>query len=71
MELPYGHGQLWYMHAPFVANTSPLFGYQSPLPPRETFRQGIALTEAYCQQKWHKKFAELTAEKSANSNTMF
>lgn len=60
MELPYGHGQLWYMHAPFVANTDPLFGYQSALTPRENYRQGIALTNDWCQQQWKKDFADLS-----------
>ena len=62
MELPYGYGHLWYMQPPFAAHSDPILGYQSPLVPRELYRQGIALTEHYCQQTFHKTFAQLATD---------
>ncbi len=62
MELPYGYGHLWYMQAPFADHSDPTLGYQSSLVPREVYRQGIVLAEDYCQQTFHKPYAQLTAE---------
>ncbi|MBU9846446.1 gluconate 2-dehydrogenase subunit 3 family protein [Rahnella ecdela] len=59
MELPYGHGGLWYMHPPFV-EAAPTLGYQSKLTPRDTYRLGIKAVDAHCQQQYQKKFADLT-----------
>lgn len=61
MELPYGHGQLWYMHGPF-ASAEPELGYQSNLAPRETWRRGIAAANAHCRKQWSKAFADLSAD---------
>lgn len=58
MELPYGHGALWYMQPPFE-QTIPELGYQTNLVPRDIYRRGIKATEQYCQQKYQKKFADL------------
>ena len=61
MEAAFGHGGLWYMHGPFVADTPPEFGYQSRLTPREVYRQGIDAVNQYCAAHYAgKKFAELT-----------
>ena len=61
MEGVFGHAGLWYMQGPFVPS-SPLFGYQGKMPPREVYRAGIAATDAWCkQQKGGKRFAELDA----------
>jgi len=61
MEGVFGHAALWYTQAPFVPS-SPLFGYQGKMPPREVYRAGIAATDAWCkQQKGGKRFAELDA----------
>lgn len=61
MEGVFGHAAIWYMQAPFVPS-SPLFGYQGKMPPREVYRAGIAATDAWCkQQKGGKRFAELDA----------
>lgn len=59
MELPYGHGQLWYMQGPF-ASAAPELGYQSNLYPRETYRRGIKAINAHCQQQFQKVFADLS-----------
>jgi gluconate 2-dehydrogenase gamma chain len=59
MELPYGHGQLWYMQGPF-ASAEPELGYQSNLAPRETYRRGIKAINAWCQEHHQKVFAELS-----------
>nr|WP_314425367.1 gluconate 2-dehydrogenase subunit 3 family protein [uncultured Erwinia sp.] len=61
MELPYGYGHLWYMHAPF-GSAQPELGYQSALVPRETWRRGIKAVNARCQKTFHKTFAELNAQ---------
>ncbi|PKH22368.1 gluconate 2-dehydrogenase [Enterobacterales bacterium CwR94] len=59
MELPYGHGHLWYMQGPF-ADAAPELGYQSHLVPRETYRRGIKAINAHCQQQMKKAFADLS-----------
>ncbi len=61
MELPYGHGQLWYMHPPF-ADAAPELGYQSSLVPREIYRLGIRALDQHCQQQFKAAFADLQAE---------
>lgn len=61
MELPYGHGHLWYMQAPF-ANAEPELGYQSSLVPRESWRRGIKAVNEHCRQQFSKSFPELKAE---------
>lgn len=61
MELPYGHGHLWYMQAPF-ANAEPELGYQSSLVPRESWRRGIKAVNEYCRQQFSKSFPELKVE---------
>lgn len=63
MELPYGHGSLWYMHGPFTANALPELGYQSNLTPRETWRRGIKSVNCYCRQRFNKSFQELSYER--------
>ena len=61
MELPYGHGGLWYMHPPFV-EADPTLGYQSKLTPRDTYRLGIKAVDNYCQQEFQKKFSDLSVQ---------
>ncbi len=67
METAYGHAGLWYMHAPFVADTPPEFGYHSKLTPREVYRLGIEAVNVACAKQYSgKKFAELSdADKDA------
>lgn len=61
MEGAFGQAATWYMQGPFVPS-SPLFGYQGRMLPREVYRAGIAATDAWCrQQKNGKRFAELDA----------
>ncbi|TPG27111.1 gluconate 2-dehydrogenase subunit 3 family protein [Variovorax guangxiensis] len=61
MEGGFGQAATWYMQGPFVPS-SPLFGYQGKMLPREVYRAGIAATDAWCkQQKAGKRFAELDA----------
>lgn len=61
MDTAYGYGGLWYMHAPFVPDTPPEFGYQSQLTPRELYRQAIAAVNQYCANRYAgKKFADLS-----------
>ena len=61
MEGVFGHAAIWYMQGPFVPS-SPLFGYQGKMPPRDVYRAGIAATDAWCkQQKGGKRFAGLDA----------
>ncbi|MEH2764734.1 gluconate 2-dehydrogenase subunit 3 family protein, partial [Klebsiella pneumoniae] len=37
-------------------------GYQLPLVPKQIYNLGIADAEAWCQDKYHKTFAELSSE---------
>lgn len=61
MEGAFGHAATWYMQGPFV-ESSPLFGYQKKMPPREVYRAGIAATDAYCRRQFSgKAFAQLDA----------
>lgn len=62
MEGKFGHAADWYMKGPFHEDVSPLFGYQSPLMPREVYRKGIAATRQYCQDNHGKDFAGLDAD---------
>jgi gluconate 2-dehydrogenase gamma chain len=60
MELPYGHGKLWYMQGPFHTDQTPEMGYQLSLAPRDIYRLGIAACDAYCKKQYNNKiFAEL------------
>ena len=61
MEGGFGHAVLRYSQGPFVAS-SPLFGYQGKLLPRELYRAGIAATDAWCRQNRDgKRFVDLDA----------
>lgn len=61
MEGGFGQASLWYMQGPFVPS-SPLFGYQGKMLPREVYRAGIAATDAWCRQnRGGKRFADLDA----------
>lgn len=59
MELPYGHGKLWYMQGPFHPDQPPEMGYQLSLAPRDIYRHGIAACDGYCKKKYNKAFADL------------
>ncbi|WP_110648444.1 gluconate 2-dehydrogenase subunit 3 family protein [Salinicola peritrichatus] len=59
MEGKFGHAADWYMKGPFFDDVSSLFGYQSPLTPREVYRKGIAATRQYCQDNHDNDFAAL------------
>ncbi|GAN89444.1 gluconate 2-dehydrogenase subunit gamma [Gluconobacter frateurii M-2] len=58
MESPYGHGDNWYMSAPFMQGPANL-GYQLPFVPRDLYRKGIAGLETYTRQQHGKVFADL------------
>ncbi|MDB5829970.1 MAG: gluconate 2-dehydrogenase [Variovorax sp.] len=61
MEGSFGQAATWYMQGPFVPS-SPLFGYQGKMLPREVYRAGIAATDAWCKaQKGGNTFARLEA----------
>ncbi|MFC0668515.1 gluconate 2-dehydrogenase subunit 3 family protein [Azotobacter chroococcum] len=59
LETAYGHGNLWYMQAPFSADAAPEFGHQLKLVPRDIYRIGIAALDRWCQSQHGKVFAEL------------
>ncbi|WP_407716322.1 gluconate 2-dehydrogenase subunit 3 family protein [Comamonas testosteroni] len=64
LEMPYGHGKLWYMQGPFHPDSKPELGYQLNMSPRDIYRHGIADCDAWCQKNYGgKKFAELSPEK--------
>lgn len=58
MLLPYGKGELWYMHGPFYPDAPPELGYQLRYSPREIYRISIANINEYCQQQYQKNFHE-------------
>lgn len=58
----YGAGARFYNEGPFGART-PFQGYQWPLSPAELYQVGIAATDQYCQETYHKRFADLDANK--------
>ncbi len=45
---PYGGHDWLYMQGPFASAPLPSQGLQSPLTPRQQYRQGLAALEAYC-----------------------
>lgn len=60
MATPFGTGEWWYMARPHVPDADPLLGPQSPLPPREIYRQGIAAVDGWCRSTRGKVLADLT-----------
>ncbi len=62
MELPYGHGYLWYMSPPFQESI-PEMGYQTNLVPRDIYRRGIASLNKYCRDNLQHNFADLARDK--------
>lgn len=62
LELPYGHGAFQYTQGPFVPNSVPTLGYQLKYTPRELYRLGIAAVDRVTQQRWQKRFSELTGD---------
>jgi gluconate 2-dehydrogenase gamma chain len=46
---PYGGHDWLYMQGPFSSTPLPTQGLQSPLTPRQQYRQGLAALEAYCK----------------------
>ncbi|RCW68684.1 gluconate 2-dehydrogenase subunit 3 family protein [Pseudorhodoferax soli] len=63
LEMPYGHGKLWYMQGPFHPDSKPELGYQLNMSPRDIYRHGIADCDAWCRSNRDGKvFAQLNAE---------
>jgi gluconate 2-dehydrogenase gamma chain len=56
----WGKGDRLYLEGPWQLGT-PSQGYQLPLTPAQLFRQGIASTNAACQQKYGRPFDALPA----------
>lgn len=57
----YGNGERMYLEGPFAAGEKTQ-GYQLPLRPKEVYRVGIALIDAYCQANYaNKSFYQLKA----------
>jgi gluconate 2-dehydrogenase alpha chain len=50
------------MQGPFNPDVPKEMGYQLPLVPKQIYNLGIADAEAWCQDKYHKTFAELSSE---------
>ena len=57
----YGKASNWYMAGPHDPAGDPRTGFQSPLPPAEIYRQGIAAFQAWCQSTHGKAFEALDA----------
>ncbi len=62
LNTPYATGSIWYMQGPFNPDVPKEMGYQLPLVPKQIYNLGIADAEAWCQDKYHKTFAELSSE---------
>ncbi len=62
LNTPYATGSVWYMQGPFNPDVPKEMGYQLPLVPKQIYNLGIADAEAWCQDKYHKTFAELSSE---------
>jgi gluconate 2-dehydrogenase gamma chain len=59
---PYGGHDGLYMQGPFPPNPLPTQGLQSPLTPRQQYRQGLAALDAYCKAQFTGRgFPDLTA----------
>jgi gluconate 2-dehydrogenase gamma chain len=60
---PYGGHDWLYMQGPFSSNPLPTQGLQSPLTPRQQYRQGLKALEAYCSKTFGGRgFVQLSAE---------
>ena len=59
METDYGHGGLWYLHAPFHPDADFTLGYQMKFNPREMYRVAVTELNTWCRQQHGKVFAEL------------
>jgi gluconate 2-dehydrogenase gamma chain len=60
---PYGGHDWLYMQGPFSSTPLPSQGLQSPLTPRQQYRQGLAALETYCTKTFGGRgFAALNAE---------
>src|SRR6201996_8322265 len=59
---PYGGHDWLYMQGPFSPNPLPTQGLQSPLTPRQQYRQGLAALEAYCNATYNRGFVQLSAD---------
>ncbi|CAM2139037.1 gluconate 2-dehydrogenase subunit 3 family protein [Paraburkholderia tropica] len=54
-------GREIYLQGPFNTQAPKELGYQLPYTPQQIYQRGIKLTDAYCRQKYHKRFSELDA----------
>jgi gluconate 2-dehydrogenase gamma chain len=60
---PYGGHDWLYMQGPFSSTPLPTQGLQSPLTPRQQYRQGLAALETYCSKTFAGRgFVQLNAE---------
>jgi len=60
---PYGGHEWLYMQAPFSSTPLPSQGLQSPLTPRQQYRQGLAALEVYCAKTFGGRgFVQLNAD---------
>lgn len=58
----FGRGTDWYLHGPHELNAPPQLGYQSPLPPAEAYRAGIANVDDWCRANHGRPFVLLSPE---------
>lgn len=55
----YGLGADWYMQGPHIPNADPALGFQTPLNPKQIYRQGIAAINTWCETAHGKSFDQL------------
>lgn len=58
----FGKGADWYLQGPHEPNAPPQLGYQSPLPPAEVYRAGIANVDSWCRANRRRPFVLLSPE---------
>ena len=59
LSTSYGLGADWYMQGPHMPSADPALGFQTPLNPKQIYRQGIAAINTWCEQSHGKSFDKL------------
>lgn len=62
MMTPYGFGDLWYLHGPFVPDAPAVAGYQHAYSPREIYRLGFKALNDAVFKRFNKHFSELKSD---------
>lgn len=63
----YGDASDWYMEGPHQADADPHFGYQTPLTPREIYREGLSTFNDWCITELSAPFKDLDSDAQLNA----